>query len=191
MTFRVPEYVRRLLTGDHLEQAEADAVRLGVVLLAQPSTTWLPQVEDELSHLLADLAAMPANVPTLIVTVAEVRRLTEAGVNDPRLEQSAAPWLFCVGRFLGVYPWLASKTARLWYETIDRVALASDDRVANRSLAPNIAGVTSAYAEEDAKAEHLLLAAQVEAEGQDENEAAPFLQACRWTRTAIRRATWQ
>ena len=186
MNFHLPVYARRLLEGQHLEEAEADAVRLGVRLREPPSKRWLRSVSDERPVMAKLLRDAGSDTGKLVEIVDCLHALTNTGTNDPRLENSAGPWLWLIERLIVLDPAVAAKGARSWYRSIFMASLNLEDGLANRPFIANLAGLTAAHAHEDVKAEHHLMSGQVEAEGAEEDETAPFLCACRRVRTALR-----
>lgn len=143
-------------------------------------------MSDERPLMAKRLREAGSDTAKLVEIVDYLHALTNAGTNDPRLEDSAGPWLWLIERLIVLDPAVAAKGARSWYRSIFMASLNLEERLANRPFIANLAGVTAAHAHEDVKAEHHLMSGQVEAEGAEEDDTSPFLQAVRWVRTAIR-----
>jgi len=162
----VPGFVRELLRGDRLEQAEAD-VRL---LMGR-------RVEHDLE--------LP---PVLEAGVESVESLKSAtvirGSNEPTKKGSETAWLSVMSSLLRHDPKSASRAARAWSGCLVRANMESDDPIPNRAVAGYLAGVIEAAVENDGLAEYWLDVGMVEAEA-DEDVWSPLFAAVRFVRAAM------
>jgi len=108
----------------------------------------------------------------LVEIVDCLHALTNAGTNDPRLEDSAGPWLWLIKRLIVIDPAVAANGARSWYRSIFMASLNLEEGLANRPFIANLAGLTAAHVHEDVKAEHHLMSGQVEVHGNAGSSAA-------------------
>ncbi len=172
-----PIFVRELLRGDHLEDAESAAAEFLRVV---------PRViipSDECHEALRALVGNPGHLPARIDALRDATVL--GGRNDPTMPGADQPWRSMIYQLVQTDLNAAERAARYWYRALQDASYEADPPYAHRAVAAYLAGVIESVLENDHWAEFWLLAGQQEAQ-LDDDLASWFLGACQFVRTAMR-----